>query len=67
MLYWWMGVLQELSNLNNFFIDAEEKVVIRLQALEAQLNQVQDVKNEDDAQSLKAAFIDFHGMRKDLV
>lgn len=53
---------QELSGLNNYYMDAEEKVVIRLQALEAQLNQVQETKDEELLQSMKAALIDFHGI-----
>lgn len=52
---------EELSNLNSDFMDAEEKVVIRLQALEAELNQVTKSNNQEDIQPLKAAFIDFHG------
>lgn len=43
-------------------MDAEEKVVIRLQALEAQLNQVQETKDQGLLQSMKAALIDFHGI-----
>ncbi|GMH34100.1 hypothetical protein BSKO_01934 [Bryopsis sp. KO-2023] len=52
---------EELSNLNSDFMDAEEKVVIRLQALEAELNQMHKSDNKEDLQPLKAAFIDFHG------
>ena len=51
-------LLQDLQNLNEFFMNKEEDIVIRLQNLEDRSN---SLSNPEEQQQIKSAFVKLHG------
>lgn len=50
--------MQDLNNLNDFYLNKEEDIVIRLQNLDDRSN---SISTPEEQQQLKSAFVKLHG------